>query len=93
GTLAELRHLTRTTVEAVTERPVGDLNALAGVHNVVSENGRIRFDVDTDALDSAIATVSRAGIRALTSHPPTLEELMLRHYGDELAAASNGAGK
>ncbi|MGA6206354.1 ATP-binding cassette domain-containing protein [Nocardia testacea] len=93
GTLAELRHLTRTTVEAVTERPIGDLSALAGVHNVISEDGRIRFDVDTDALDSAIATVSRAGIRALTSHPPTLEELMLRHYGDELAVASNGAGK
>lgn len=93
GTLTELRHLTRTTVEAVTERPLGDLDALAGVHNVVSEDGRIRFDVDTDALDSAIAMVSRAGIRALTSHPPTLEELMLRHYGDELAAGSNGAGK
>lgn len=93
GTLTELRHLTRTTVEAVTERPIGDLSALAGVHNVITEDGRVRFDVDTDALDAAIAAVSRAGIRALTSHPPTLEELMLRHYGDELAAAGNGAGK
>ncbi|WP_459549835.1 ABC transporter ATP-binding protein [Nocardia sp. X0981] len=93
GTLTELRHLTRTTVEAVTERSIGDLNALAGVHNVTTEDGRVRFDVDTDALDAAIAAVSRAGIRALTSHPPTLEELMLRHYGDELAAAGNGAGR
>ncbi|MBF6352188.1 MULTISPECIES: ABC transporter ATP-binding protein [Nocardia] len=93
GTLSELRHLTRTTVEAVTERPVGDLSALAGVHNVIAEDGRVRFDVDTDALDAAIAAVSRAGVRALTSHPPTLEELMLRHYGDELTAAGNGAGE
>ncbi|MGI5219191.1 ABC transporter ATP-binding protein [Nocardia sp. CA-290969] len=93
GTLTELRHLTRTTVEAVTERPIGDLSALAGVHNVSTEDGRVRFDVDTDALDAAIAAVSRAGVRALTSHPPTLEELMLRHYGDELAAAGNGAGE
>lgn len=93
GTLTELRHLTRTTVEAVTERPVGDLSALAGVHNVITEDGRVRFDVDTDALDAAVAAVSRAGVRALTSHPPTLEELMLRHYGDELAAAGNGAGE
>ncbi|WP_280418791.1 ABC transporter ATP-binding protein [Nocardia carnea] len=93
GTLTELRHLTRTTVEAVTERPIGDLSALAGVHNVITEDGRVRFDVDTDALDAAIAAVSRAGVRALTSHPPTLEELMLRHYGDELAAAGNGAGE
>lgn len=93
GTLTELRHLTRTTVEAVTERPIGDLRALTGVHNVISEDGRVRFDVDTDALDAAIATVSRAGVRALTSHPPTLEELMLRHYGDELAATGNRAGE
>ncbi|WP_280508667.1 ABC transporter ATP-binding protein [Nocardia flavorosea] len=93
GTLTELRHLTRTTVEAVTERPIEDLSPLAGVHNVSTEDGRVRFDVDIDALDAAIAAVSRAGVRALTSHPPTLEELMLRHYGDELAAAGNGAGK
>jgi ABC-2 type transport system ATP-binding protein len=24
------------------------------------------------------------GIRSLTSQPPTLEELFLRHYGDEV---------
>lgn len=91
GTLTELRHLTRTTVEAVTVSPVTDLSELTGVHHVSTEDGRIRFDVDGAALGSAIAKLSGAGIRSLTSHPPTLEELMLRHYGDELAA--NGAGK
>ena len=25
------------------------------------------------------------GVRSLISHPPTLEELFLRHYGDQLA--------
>jgi ABC-2 type transport system ATP-binding protein len=25
------------------------------------------------------------GVRSLTSQPPTLEELFLRHYGDEIA--------
>lgn len=93
GTLTELRHLTRTTIEAVTERPVSDLNSLPGVHSVIIEDGAVRFDVDADALDAAIAAVSRAGVRALTSHPPTLEELMLRHYGDELASAGNGAAE
>jgi ABC-2 type transport system ATP-binding protein len=93
GSLTELRHLTRTTIEAVTERPVSDLNSLPGVHSVITEDGTVRFDVDADALDAAIAVVSRAGVRALTSHPPTLEELMLRHYGDELAGAGNGAAQ
>ncbi|MBF6214035.1 ABC transporter ATP-binding protein [Nocardia puris] len=93
GTLAEMRHLTRTSVEAVTARPVENLDALAGVYGVVTEDDRIRFDVDGAALDEAIARLGAAGIRSLTSHPPTLEELMLRHYGDELAASGNGAGK
>jgi ABC-2 type transport system ATP-binding protein len=29
--------------------------------------------------------VVAAGVRALTSTPPTLAELFLRHYGDELS--------
>ncbi|WP_228805567.1 ABC transporter ATP-binding protein [Nocardia higoensis] len=93
GTLTELRHLTRTTIEAVTERPIGDLCSLPGVHNVHTEDGKVRFDVDADTLDDAVAEISRAGLRALTSHPPTLEELMLRHYGGEFATSGNGALK
>jgi ABC-2 type transport system ATP-binding protein len=27
-------------------------------------------------------------VRSLTSQPPTLEELFLRHYGDDLGGAS-----
>ncbi|APE36286.1 ABC transporter ATP-binding protein [Nocardia mangyaensis] len=91
GTLTELRHLTRTTVEAVTTRAVAGLAELDGVYKVVTEGDRVRFDVDGAALDAAIGRLGIAGIRSLTSHPPTLEELMLRHYGDELAATGNGA--
>ncbi|MBF6088614.1 ABC transporter ATP-binding protein [Nocardia cyriacigeorgica] len=93
GTLAELRHLTRTSVEAVTTEPVTELGDIQGVHHVVTEDGRVRFDVDTDALGAAVERLNRAGLRSLTSHPPTLEELMLRHYGDELAASGNGADR
>lgn len=93
GTLTELRHLTRTSVEAVTTGRVTGLAELSGVHQLSTEDSRIRFDVDGDALDSAVARLSEAGLRSLTSHPPTLEELMLRHYGDELAASGNGVEK
>ncbi|WP_369024148.1 ABC transporter ATP-binding protein [Nocardia cyriacigeorgica] len=93
GTLAELRHLTRTSIEAVTTEPVTELGDIQGVHHVVTEDGRVRFDVDTDALGAAVERLNRAGLRSLTSHPPTLEELMLRHYGDELAASGNGADR
>ena len=85
GSLDDLRHLTRTSVAARTLRPVDDIAALPGVHDVRTEDGRVRFDVDGAHLDSAVAHLVAAGLQSLTSAPPTLEELFLRHYGDELA--------
>jgi ABC-2 type transport system ATP-binding protein len=93
GTLTELRHLTRTTVEAHTATPVTGLTELQGVHDIDTSDGRVRFAVDGDHLDAAIKHLTGFGIRALTSHPPTLEELMLRHYGDDLAATGNGSSR
>jgi ABC-2 type transport system ATP-binding protein len=93
GTLAEMRHLTRTTIEAHTESPVTGLERLPGTHNVDAHDSQIRFAVDGQHLDAAVKHLSGFGIRALSSHPPTLEELMLRHYGDELAEAKNGAAR
>jgi len=86
GSLAELRHLTRTTIEADTSAPVTGLGDLPGVHHVEVSDGRVRFSVDGEHLDGAVRALSGFGIRSLTSHPPTLEELMLRHYGDQLTA-------
>lgn len=85
GTLTELRHLTRTTISAETLQPAEGLSALPGVHDVRSDDGRITFDVDSDHLDAVVRNLSNLGVRSLTSHPPTLEELFLRHYGDELS--------
>jgi ABC-2 type transport system ATP-binding protein len=83
GTLAELRHLTRTSVSAELERPAEGLAAVEGVHDLVVEGTRVRFQVDTARLDPALQALLRFGVRSLTSQPPTLEELFLRHYGDE----------
>jgi ABC-2 type transport system ATP-binding protein len=90
GTLAEMRHLTRTAIQADTARPASDLADLPGVDGLDVSDGRVRFSVDGDHLDDAVKVLSRSGVRALTSQPPTLEELMLRHYGDELGGNGNG---
>ena len=82
GTLAELRHLTRTSISVETTRPVPGLAGLPGVHHLVADDHRLRFDVDSTALDDVVQHLSGAGVRALTSTPPTLEELFLRHYGE-----------
>ena len=91
GTLTELRHLTRTTVRAETSRPVEGLGTIDGVHDLVVEGRRVAFEVDTAALGPALAVLQEAGIGTLTATPPTLEELFLRHYGDDLPAAEVGA--
>jgi ABC-2 type transport system ATP-binding protein len=85
GTLSDLRHLTRTSVAVETARPIDDLVSLPGVHDVVVDGTRARFEVDTDHLDGALRRLTDYGVRSLTSQPPTLEELFLRHYGDEIA--------
>jgi polyether ionophore transport system ATP-binding protein len=85
GTLTELRHLTRTSIAVETERPIDGLEDLPGVHDPQVDGLRARFDVDTAQLESALEFLTGFGVRGLTSQPPTLEELFLRHYGDELA--------
>lgn len=91
GSLAEMRHLTRTTVDAVTERPV-DLTGLTGVHDLTESRGnRLRLDVDSEHLDALVGRLHAAGIRSLVSHPPTLEQLFMRHYGEDVAELEGAA--
>jgi ABC-2 type transport system ATP-binding protein len=88
GTLQDLRHVTRTSIVAETVRPATGLAELPGVHHVRIDGLRARLDVDGEQLDTVVRHLSGLGIRSLTSHPPTLEELFLRHYGDELGEAA-----
>ena len=86
GTLTELRHMTTTTYVAQTDRPVGDqVSVIPGVSDVVVEGGTTTFEVTADALDTVLEAVRAAGVRSLYGHPPTLEELFLRHYDDDVA--------
>ncbi|KAA2258834.1 ABC transporter ATP-binding protein [Solihabitans fulvus] len=84
GTLAELRHLTRTSISAELATPPSGLADLPGVHDLDVRGTRVRCEVDTDKLDAVLRHLTEAGVRSLTSQPPTLEELFLRHYEDEL---------
>ncbi len=86
GTLAQLRHLTRTSVDAELAGPVR-LGDLPGVHDLVTDGLRVRCEVDQAALDEVLGRLHQAGVRALTCRPPTLEELFLRHYSSERSVA------
>ena len=87
GTLDDLRHLTRTSIVVETAEPLRALESLEGVHDLQLDGNEARFDVDTAKLDATVRRLAPLGVRSLTSRPPTLEELFLRHYGDELEAA------
>jgi ABC-2 type transport system ATP-binding protein len=91
GTLAELRHLTRTSITAEVVSVPDGLAALEGVHDVQVQGTRVRCEVDTARLDAVLRLLTDVGVRSLVSQPPTLEELFLRHYSDDLARVNGAA--
>ncbi|MEX1077586.1 MAG: ABC transporter ATP-binding protein [Homoserinimonas sp.] len=86
GSLRELRHLTRTSVAVLTERPADSVGAITGVHELRRDGEQLRFDVDGEAMPFVMRELAGLGVTGLTATPPTLEQLLLRHYGDELGA-------
>jgi ABC-2 type transport system ATP-binding protein len=80
GTLAELRHLTRTSITAELVTPPDSLDGLPGVHDLQVDGTRVHCQVDPEALDGLLRHLTAAGVRSLVSQPPTLEEVFLRHY-------------
>ncbi len=85
GTLAELRHLTRTAVTAQVRTVPPGLDALPGVHDLSVQAGAVSAQVEAGSLGAFVAALAAGGVEGLRSQPPTLEELFLRHYGDSAA--------
>ncbi|AEF41487.1 ABC transporter ATP-binding protein [Hoyosella subflava] len=92
GTLTDMRHLTRTTVLARTEKPAADVTGLPGVFDVRAVDGRIQFEVEREYLQPTVRYLTDLGLRSLQAHPPTLEQLLLRHYDDSLNGSSEPQG-
>jgi len=80
GTLDELRHLRRNRIRAEVGAAVPDLSALPGVHELAVEGDVVTCSVDADGLAALLAALTTAGVRNLTSTPPSLEELFLDAY-------------
>jgi ABC-2 type transport system ATP-binding protein len=83
GTLAELRHLTRTSITAELAAPPIGLDSIPGVHDLQIEGTHVCCAVEAAALDPLLSRLSSAGVRSLISQPPTLEELFMRHYAPD----------
>lgn len=94
GSLANMRHLSRTHVMATTKRPVTGFESLAGVHdfsavsdtstaNADSLGTTVRFHADPAHLPEIIQSLAQFEVESLTATPPTLEELLLSYYEDK----------
>ncbi|MBY6413015.1 ABC transporter ATP-binding protein [Rhodococcus sp. BP-252] len=81
GSLAEMRHLSRTTVTAEVQRVPDGLDSLPGVDGVRVDGSRVSVRVDPADLPKVMHVLADAGITSLVSAPPTLEDLFLRYYG------------
>ncbi|MCL2514438.1 MAG: ABC transporter ATP-binding protein [Microbacteriaceae bacterium] len=83
GTLTELRHLTRTSFsferDGLTD---AQLAGIPGAHDLVLDEGRVSFTVDSDQVAGILPSLGALGVAGLQVAPPSLEELFLRHYGD-----------
>ncbi|NEW40274.1 ABC transporter ATP-binding protein [Nocardia cyriacigeorgica] len=80
GTLASMRHLSRTSITAELTGDPGDLSALPGVADVSLDEQTLHCQVDSEHLGELIRILGDTGVRSLVSQPPTLEELFMRHY-------------
>lgn len=91
GTLAQLRHLTRTSVafsdEGVDPADVDALSALPGAHHVTREDGRVSLSADDTAMTAVLAELARIRATGVIVQPASLEELFLRHYTEDAGPA------
>ncbi len=87
GTLPQLRHLTRTGISFAADG-VGQeqLARIPASHDLTVAAGRVRFSVGSDEINTVLPVLAALNVQGLTVNPPSLEELFLRHYGEELAA-------
>jgi ABC-2 type transport system ATP-binding protein len=84
GTLTDLRHLTRTTISAQVRADPAGLSQIQGVHDLSIHDHRVDLEVDTDRIGEVLTHLTGLGVVSIASHPPTLEELFMRHYRDEV---------
>jgi ABC-2 type transport system ATP-binding protein len=80
GTLESLRHLHRSKVIATVSGAVPDLAGLPGVYDISVDGAQVTCTVDPGGLPAVLTALTAAGVTALTSTPPSLEELFLDAY-------------
>ncbi|HLI57247.1 MAG TPA: ABC transporter ATP-binding protein [Actinomycetota bacterium] len=92
GTLAEMRHLSATSVEILFEGTPPDLSSVPGVSAVAVDGQRVHLHLQGE-LQPLLGVLNGCRVQQLLSRQPTLEELFLAHYGPEPEAPDGAAAR
>jgi ABC-2 type transport system ATP-binding protein len=83
GTLAQLRHLTRTHVSVILKKDASVLRNFKGIYDFRVEGQHISFSLDNQAMPAVLEQIAALDPIGLTINPPSLEDLFLSHYKSE----------
>src|SRR5699024_585218 len=80
GTLEEMRHLTRSTVEMEADGDVSAMADVAGVFGFEQDGNKATFSAEQQHLNEILLAAGKLDVKKFDSSPPTLEDLFMRHY-------------
>ncbi|MDQ2087993.1 ABC transporter ATP-binding protein [Herbivorax sp. ANBcel31] len=89
GTLDQLRHMTKMTISVETNNPVKEIDKIESVSNISTSGNTTTFQIDKNMVGEAIEYLVRFNIKSVVSTPPTLEELFMKHYGEDVKSNNN----
>ena len=74
-----------------TVEPLDSVTLWPGVHDASVQDGHAEFSVDPGELNDVLGLLVDLEVRSMITSPPTLEELFMRHYGEDIAAPARVA--
>ncbi len=91
GTLAQMRHLAKLSIEATFSSAPPDLSRVPGVSRLEVDGNQIRLQM-SGSVEPLMERLTAAGVTQLLSREPSLEELFLAQYGTDQDTSPELAG-
>ena len=82
GTLTDLRHISRTNIELISDISIDTLKNAGKIYNLLQDNNtkKLKFQVDTESLTEVLKIISLYHTEDIKINPLSLEELFEYYY-------------
>lgn len=82
GTLTDLRHISRTNIELISDISIDTLKNVGKIYNLLQDNNtkKLKFQVDTESLTEVLKIISLYHTEDIKINPLSLEELFEYYY-------------